>query len=118
MKMHLDDEVIQEEKTRNALYSVPPGRPLSGRPALSVGLSSTLRLRTIRKQYRGKLDRESGQSGRTLLLADEIERCRREIDAVESALQAGHSDVAGLCLALDDGSAELRMLQNEQRRQE
>ena len=48
----------------------------------------------------------------------EIARCEREIAAVEEALCSGHEDVAGLCLALSDWSAELRILQNEQRRQD
>src|SRR5512135_973982 len=43
----------------------------------------------------------------------EIERCQREIAAAEAALLAGHPDVAGLCLALSDWSAELRILQAE-----
>jgi hypothetical protein len=41
----------------------------------------------------------------------EIERCRREIAAFEAELLAGNHDVAGLCLALSDWSAELRILQ-------
>lgn len=41
----------------------------------------------------------------------EIERCRREIAAVEAELLAGNPDVAGLCLALSDWNAELRILQ-------
>ena len=46
----------------------------------------------------------------------EIDRCRREIAAVEAELLAGNPDVAGLCLALTDWSEELRILQNEKRR--
>jgi hypothetical protein len=41
----------------------------------------------------------------------EIERCRREIQAIEDLLRGGHPDVAGLCLALSDWSAELRILE-------
>ena len=48
----------------------------------------------------------------------ESERCRREIAAIEAELLAGNPDVAGLCLALSDWSAELRILQNEPRRRE
>ena len=48
----------------------------------------------------------------------EIERCQREVQAVEEAPLAGHPDVAGLCLALADWSCELRILQNEKRRQD
>jgi len=44
----------------------------------------------------------------------EIVRCQREIAAAEAALLVGHPDVAGLCLALSDWSAELRILQAEQ----
>ena len=44
----------------------------------------------------------------------EIVRCRREIAAAEVALLVGHPDVEGLCLALSDWSAELRILQAEQ----
>jgi len=47
---------------------------------------------------------------------DPIERCRREIASIEAQLLAGHPDIEGLCLALSDWSAELRILQNEQRR--
>ena len=43
----------------------------------------------------------------------EIERCRREIAAIEMGLRAGNLDVDGLCLALSDWSAELRILTNE-----
>jgi hypothetical protein len=42
--------------------------------------------------------------------SDAIERCRREIARAEALLRAGHPDVAGLCLALSDWSAELRLL--------
>jgi len=47
----------------------------------------------------------------------EIERCHREIAAIEAELLAGNPDVQGLCLALSDWSAELRILQDEKRRQ-
>ena len=47
-----------------------------------------------------------------------MERCRREIAAIEAELLAGNPDVQGLCLALSDWSAELRILQDEQRRRE
>jgi hypothetical protein len=33
-------------------------------------------------------------------------------------IRAGHPDLPGLCLALSDWSAELRILRNEKRRQE
>lgn len=41
----------------------------------------------------------------------DIDRCRREIAAIEAALLAGHPDLDGLLLALSDWSAELRILQ-------
>jgi hypothetical protein len=41
----------------------------------------------------------------------EIERCRTEMAAIEAELLAGNADVEGLCLALADWSAELRILQ-------
>jgi hypothetical protein len=44
---------------------------------------------------------------------DEIERCRREIAAIETSLLAGHPDIAGLWLALSDWSAELGILEAE-----
>ena len=47
----------------------------------------------------------------------EIERCHREIAAIEAELLAGNPDTQGLCLALSDWHAELRILQNEKRRQ-
>jgi hypothetical protein len=43
----------------------------------------------------------------------EVERCRREIAAIERAIRAGHPDVEGLCMALADWSAELRILEAE-----
>jgi hypothetical protein len=46
-----------------------------------------------------------------------MERCRREIAAIEAEILAGNPDLPGLCLALSDWSAELRILQNEERRQ-
>jgi len=39
-----------------------------------------------------------------------MERCQLEILAIEAELRAGHPDVEGLCLALSDWSAELRLL--------
>jgi len=47
----------------------------------------------------------------------DIERCRREIAAIEAELLAGNPDVQGLCLALSDWSEELRILETEQRRE-
>jgi hypothetical protein len=46
-----------------------------------------------------------------------MERCRREIAAIEAELLAGNPDVQGLCLALSDWHAELRILEEEQRGQ-
>ena len=46
-----------------------------------------------------------------------MERCMREIAAIEAQLLAGNPDVAGLCLALADWSMELRILEEEQRRE-
>jgi hypothetical protein len=46
----------------------------------------------------------------------EIERCHRELVAIESELLTGNPDIEGLCLALADWSAELRILKNEERR--
>jgi len=42
-----------------------------------------------------------------------MERCRREIAAIEAEILAGNPDLPGLCLALSDWSAELRILQSE-----
>jgi hypothetical protein len=47
---------------------------------------------------------------------EEIERCQREITVIVAELTGGNPDVQGLCLALSDWSAELRILQIEQRR--
>jgi hypothetical protein len=46
-----------------------------------------------------------------------MERCLREIAAIEAEILAGNPDLLGLCLALRDWSVELRILQNEERRQ-
>jgi hypothetical protein len=43
-------------------------------------------------------------------LQRDIDRCHAEIAEVERLLRAGHPDVEGLCLALQDWSAELRIL--------
>jgi hypothetical protein len=48
----------------------------------------------------------------------EIARCRREIAAIEAEILAGNLDLPGLCLALSDWSAELRILEDEKRRQD
>jgi hypothetical protein len=45
----------------------------------------------------------------------DIERCRREIAAIEAELLAGNPDIQGLCLALSDWWAELRIIEAEQR---
>jgi hypothetical protein len=50
-------------------------------------------------------------------LRREIERCRSEVADAERLLRSGHPDVAGLCLALSDWSAELRIILEEERRQ-
>jgi hypothetical protein len=47
----------------------------------------------------------------------QVERCRREIAAIEAELLAGNPDVAGLCLALSDWWAELRIIEAEQRQE-
>ena len=44
-------------------------------------------------------------------------QCRREIAFIEDQLRAGHPDLQGLCLALADWSAELRILEGEQRQE-
>ena len=46
-----------------------------------------------------------------------MERCKREIAAIEDQLRGGHPDVHGLCLALADWWAELRILEGEQRQE-
>jgi hypothetical protein len=42
-----------------------------------------------------------------------MDRCRREIAAIAAEIRAGNPDLPGLCLALSDWSAELRILQRE-----
>jgi hypothetical protein len=44
-------------------------------------------------------------------LQRDIDRCYTEIAEVERLLRSGHPDVEGLCLALADWSAELRILE-------
>jgi hypothetical protein len=46
-----------------------------------------------------------------------MERCRREIAAIEAELLAGNPDVQGLCLALSDWWEELRIIEAEQRQE-
>jgi hypothetical protein len=43
----------------------------------------------------------------------EIDRCRREIAAIEALICAGHPDLQGLCLALSDWCGELRLIKQE-----
>jgi hypothetical protein len=43
----------------------------------------------------------------------DIERCRREIAAIEALIGAGHQDLQGLCLALSDWCAESRLIEWE-----
>jgi hypothetical protein len=47
----------------------------------------------------------------------DIERCRREIAAIEAELLAGNPDVEGLCQALSDWWAELRILEADHGRE-
>jgi hypothetical protein len=47
----------------------------------------------------------------------QMERCRREIAAIEAEILAGNPDLQGLCLALSDWCAELRILEEEQRQE-
>jgi len=42
-----------------------------------------------------------------------VDRCHAEIASVEALLRAAHPDVEGLCMALADWSAELRILEAE-----
>ena len=42
-----------------------------------------------------------------------LEQCRREIAAIEASIGSGQPDLQGLCLALADWSAELRLLEGE-----
>ena len=44
-------------------------------------------------------------------LQREIDRCHREIAEIERQLRAGNPKVQGLCLALFDWSAELKILE-------
>ena len=44
-------------------------------------------------------------------LQREIDHCRRQILEIERELRAGNPDVQGLCLALADWSAELRIIE-------
>ena len=48
---------------------------------------------------------------------DPIERCKREIAAIEAEILAGNPDLPGLCLALSDWHAEWRILEEEQRQE-
>lgn len=41
------------------------------------------------------------------------ERCRREIVEIEALILGGHLDIQGLCQALADWSAELRIIEQE-----
>jgi hypothetical protein len=42
-----------------------------------------------------------------------MERCRQEIAAIEDQIRDGHPDIQGLCLALADWHAELRLMEAE-----
>jgi hypothetical protein len=43
----------------------------------------------------------------------QIARCRREIAAIETEILAGDPELPGLCLAMRDWFAELRILERE-----
>lgn len=43
-------------------------------------------------------------------MQNEIARCEAEIASAQAALAGGDPDVAGLCLAIADWSAELRLI--------
>jgi hypothetical protein len=45
-----------------------------------------------------------------------MERCHREIAGIETQIRAGHPDLQGLCLALADWNAELRLIEKEHNR--
>ena len=47
-----------------------------------------------------------------------MERCLREIAAIERELLVGQPDPPELCLALRDWSTELRIIQDEERRRD
>jgi hypothetical protein len=44
---------------------------------------------------------------------EDTARCRREIAAIEALIASGHRDLHGLCLALSDWCAELRLVDEE-----
>ena len=48
----------------------------------------------------------------------ERERCKCEIAAIEMEILKGNPDVQGLCMALSDWWAELRILEAKQRQEE
>jgi hypothetical protein len=43
----------------------------------------------------------------------EREHCRREVAAIEALIRSGHPDLDGLCLALSDWWAEMRLIEAE-----
>lgn len=53
------------------------------------------------------------QEERSAGAAAEIDRCRREIAKIESQIRSSHPDILGLCQALADWNAELRLLEKE-----
>jgi hypothetical protein len=57
---------------------------------------------------------ESAEAGSEFVeITAAAERCQAEIAAIERLLLSGHPDVAGLCLALSDWSAELRLIEGD-----
>ena len=47
-------------------------------------------------------------------VAAEIARCHRELAQIETEIRNGDPDLQGLCLALSDWSAELRILEGQE----
>ena len=45
----------------------------------------------------------------------QVERCKREIAAIEAEIRRDNPDLLGLCMALSDWSEELRIIEAEQR---
>ena len=63
------------------------------------------------------MNERSARSPESASRQREMDRCRVEIAEAQRLLLAGHSDVEGLCLMLSDWAAELRLLEEEERRQ-
>jgi hypothetical protein len=99
-----------KEDSRSAQHRRDRHRNRRSRRLLRSGRSAVALSLTLIKGLITEVDVEYLAKVEPAKLVDAAAHCRAEIAAIEKSLLSGHPDVAGLCLALSDWSAELRLL--------